>query len=99
MNSIFTAVVYVDYRKEVEIEILKSFMKKEAAIDFANKELQSSEQEYKEKYPGHFQEEEDSEVGEYVQLHGNVIFQKPMRTYKGFFGPILAIVENEVDME
>jgi len=71
MNSIFTAVVYVDYRKEVEIEILKSFMKKEAAIDFANKELQSSEQEYKEKYPGHFQEEEDSEVGEYVQLHGN----------------------------
>jgi hypothetical protein len=104
-NRTFTVLVYVDYRKEVEIEILKSFMKKEAAIAFANKTLQFSEQQFKEKYPEYFQEEEESgehmrEVGEYVRLEpSNVIFQKRMRAYKDFFDPILAVVENEIDME
>ena len=98
-DTYYTVLVFVDYRKEVEIDILKVFPDQEQALVYAHRTLEDAKANAKIKYGREGDDEEENEDGnlnderEYVFLRGKKLLEKKMATYRDFFSPILAVVE------
>jgi hypothetical protein len=88
----FVAFVYADYSKEVEIEILFSFHKKEDAVKWAEAWIAAAKRKAETSEFFEEDEEREKETSEYVIAH-NVVWDKYAYQYKCFFGPRLAISE------
>lgn len=97
---VYVVYVYADYRKEVEIDVIRVFLKKEDALAFAEKFLSD----HKKVEHEHDDEHDDGDNtvpridAEYVTAH-HTTFDKPVDTYTpsdrtyGYFHPRIAIQE------
>ncbi|KAJ3127825.1 hypothetical protein HK098_005719 [Nowakowskiella sp. JEL0407] len=91
-NTKFVLYVYADYRKEVEIQLLKIFNTKEEAIAHfkANYTRTAQEKEYDEESG-----EKDGDPAEYVCAR-DTVFDGRGKAFRDFFGSRYAIQEVEM---
>lgn len=100
-SKVYTVLVFADYRKEVEIDVLKVFLKQDSAISFAEQMVKDAGERAEEDDSDDEEECQDNKTEaaetDYVELHGKKVYARKLATYRGFSGPVLAVVE--VDAE